>query len=596
MEYIMKTCVKILLVLLFIATDVVAESRRVYPGVILTSHNGLKESIEKLQFSHLRYERLSKTSVLIKDVRERDLPQSYNRAKSLCRKASIRHIKKNAHAYVLCDSNNALKATVTPSDEYFSIQYGPQLMAAPGAWDVTTGNSDLLALVVDTGIEVHHPDLAQNIWVNPGEIPNNGIDDDYNGYIDDVNGINAITRVGSGIDDNGHGTHVSGIIGAVGNNSIGISGISHKLKLVSAKFLSASGSGSTANAIRAINYGVTLKNKGYNVVVMNNSYGSSVYSKPLYDAVKLAESSGILFVVSAGNNASNNDVRPSYPANYALSNVISVASVDSDSKLSYYSNYGASTTHIAAPGRGILSTILNHSYGYKSGTSMAAPHITGLAILTRSVCDMSMATLRSAILNNGIKVSSLANKLSTGAVANCVGTVYAAQSYCKTTQPDITPSPQPTPGTPSPTPTPTPTATPTSTPTATPTATPTNTPVTISTPRVLFSPSSVAPLETTSLEVSGFSAASVRVQFILKTPGEKLYVCPTYSTLSLNSGAQSLSITMPDLTKYFAQVIVLAKPSDGTYTGISKINTTFRGTATTQQISELCGKLSTQIK
>lgn len=597
----MKTCLKIFLAVLCVASSALAESRSVYPGVILTSQRGVKTS---LKFSGLQYERLSPNSLFIKDRRDKDVPKRYSRNSSLCRKAKIRRIKKASRGYVLCVANDALTLTATPNDVWFSYQYGPQLLSAPNAWDVTTGNSELLALVIDTGIEVHHPDLAANVWVNPNEIPNNGRDDDVNGYIDDVHGINAITRVGSGIDDNGHGTHVSGIIGAVGNNTIGIAGVAHRVKLVSAKFLSSSGIGSSLNAIRAINYGIELKKKGHNVVVMNNSYGSSVFSKPFLDAVKAAESVGILFVASAGNSASNNDVRPSYPASYQAGNVISVASVTSSSSLSSFSNFGANSVHIAAPGSGILSSVLNHQYSYKSGTSMAAPHVSGLSILTKSVCDLSVSDLRSNILNNGLKVSSLTGRVSSASIANAVGSVYAARDVC------ITPTPAPTitntpistgPGTPEPTPTATPTATATptiTTPTVTPTPTPTATPTIVVTPNVVFNPNTSVPLGISTLTISGYPShvTSARVQFVLKTPGNKMYGCSDLARTTLQYGTKSLSIKMPEATKFLSHVHALVKTTERTTMATSAIQSSSRGTLTTQQINALCAELSAQIK
>jgi subtilisin family serine protease len=599
---VMKKFVKIIAASLLVISTAGAEQKSVYSGVILTSTRGVNVASHK--FGNLTYESLSDKSVFIKDKRESSVvPRIYSRSSSLCRKASIRRIQKASKGRILCVANDVFAITETPNDVYYSYQYGPQLMAAPSAWDVTTGKEDLLALVIDTGIEVHHPDLAQNIWVNTREVPNNGIDDDYNGYIDDVHGINAITRIGSGVDDNGHGTHVAGIIGAAANNTIGIAGVTHKVKLVSMKFLSSSGTGSSANAIRAINYGVALKRAGHKVVVMNNSYGSSAFSKPFLDAIKLAESEGILFVASAGNSARNNDVYPSYPANYQASNVISVASSTSTGSLSSFSNYG-STVHIAAPGSGILSAILNHKYGYKSGTSMAAPHVTGLAVLTESVCDLSLSDLRGAILNNGLKLPTLQNKVSTASLANAVGSVYAARDVCVSPTPTAvpsTPTNTPEPGvtfTPQPTatatPTPTATMTPTSTSTSTPTATMTPTP----NPKVVFSPSVASPQQTTTLAVSGFSSniTSSRVQFVLRTPGNRLYGCSNYATTSLQNGSKSLNIVLPELSKYFSQIQALAKTSEKTVISGVSINTDFRGTPTTQQISELCGLLTKQIK
>lgn len=595
----MKSCVKIICVLLCLLNVANADRRSAYPGVILTSQKGFKQT---LRFSNIKYESLSSKSVFIKNSRDVDAPRAYSRSSSLCRKAAIRRMKKAARSYVLCVPNDVLHITETPNDYYFSYQYGPQLMSAPNAWDVTTGSDDMLAIVIDTGIEAHHPDLAKNMWVNPDEIPGNRIDDDYNGYVDDVHGINAITRVGSGIDDNGHGTHVAGIIGAVGNNSIGITGVSQRVKLVSAKFLSSSGIGSSVNAIRAINYGIMLKQRGHNVVVMNNSYGSSTFSSAFRDVVKSAESNGILFVAAAGNSARNNDFSPSYPASYQGSNVISVASVTSSGALSSFSNFGLRLVHVAAPGSGVLSTILNHKYSYKSGTSMAAPHVSGLSILTKSVCDLSVSDLKNNILNTGTKTSTLTSIISSGSIVNAVGSVYAARSVCATP----TPEPQPTvgPGTPTSTPIPTHTATntPTTTPTATPTHTPTFTPTFMATPVASFGASSVSPQNKNTLSISNYPTTTdrVRVQFVLRTRGQISIGCSNFATTFLgNTVAKSLTLTMPETTKYFAQVHVLIKDPSGvnrTLIATTGVDTSFRGTATTKQINDLCAALAAQIK
>jgi subtilisin family serine protease len=205
-------------------------------------------------------------------------------------------------------------------------------MALEPAWDITSGDSDLLVMVVDTGIFAIHDDLLANMWRNTKEIPNNGLDDDRNGYIDDYFGMNAINRIGSGTDDHGHGTHVAGIIGAVANNKKGISGVAPRVKLVALKFLDNRGRGSTVNAIRAINYGIQLKKMGHKVVAFNNSYGSPTFSKPMLDVIREVNAQGILFIAAAGNASVDNDVKPSYPANYRVENVISVASGLSDTK------------------------------------------------------------------------------------------------------------------------------------------------------------------------------------------------------------------------------------------------------------------------
>jgi hypothetical protein len=250
---------------------------------------------------------------------------------------------------------------------------------APEAWDYTTGSSNVVVAVIDTGVDYKHPDLAANIWTNPGEIPGDGIDNDGNGYIDDVHGINAITGSGDPMDDNSHGTHVSGTIGAEGNNGIGVTGVCWNVKIMGLKFLDSGGSGYTSDAISCIEYAI---DKGANV--MSNSWGGGGYSQALKDAIEAAKNSGILFIAAAGNAGSDNDALPSYPASYDNDNIIAVAATDHNDRLAGFSSYGLNSVDVAAPGVNILSTIPGGGYDSYSGTSMATPYVSGLAALLMS--------------------------------------------------------------------------------------------------------------------------------------------------------------------------------------------------------------------
>ena len=187
---------------------------------------------------------------------------------------------------------------------------------APEAWDISTGSHDVIIGVIDTGVDHTHPDLMANIWSNPGEIAGDGIDNDGNGFIDDMHGINAITSVGDPMDDQGHGSHVSGTIDAAGNNGIGVVGINHNVSIIGCKFLSASGSGSLFDALTCIDYFVDLKNNGINVRATNNSWGGGRFSQALSDAITSSEEANILFVAAAGNDAYDNDAQASYPSGY----------------------------------------------------------------------------------------------------------------------------------------------------------------------------------------------------------------------------------------------------------------------------------------
>ncbi len=252
---------------------------------------------------------------------------------------------------------------------------------APEAWELSTGNEEVVVGVVDTGVNYLHPDLAGIMWRNPGEIPANGIDDDENGVVDDVFGFNAREGDGDPFDENGHGSHVAGTIGAHGNNSVGVSGVNWNVRVMALQFLGGNGSGDVNGAIAAIEYAIMMKNRGVNLRVLNNSWGGGEYSRALEDVIREAENAGILFVAAAGNSYSDNDSRPAYPSSYQLDNVVSVAAVDSNGNLAEFSNYGALSVDVAAPGVGILSTHLADNYQFLSGTSMAAPHVSGVAAL-----------------------------------------------------------------------------------------------------------------------------------------------------------------------------------------------------------------------
>ncbi|MCU0288461.1 MAG: S8 family serine peptidase, partial [Acidobacteria bacterium] len=307
--------------------------------------------------------------------------------------------------------------TVSPGDPLFSSQWGMNNTGqtggvpdadidAPEAWDIAMGSSEVIVGVIDTGVDYTHEDLAVNSWINPNEIPGNGLDDDGNGYIDDIHGINSIIENGDPMDDHFHGTHCSGIIGAAGNNSIGVAGVNWIVKIVGMKFLDSGGYGWTADAIECINYAVWLKNHGVNIRVLSNSWGNYAYEQSLVDAISDATNAGILFTAAAGNDINDNDVYPFYPASYP--NVLAVASTDCNDGLSYFSNYGANTVHLGAPGSDILSTVLHNGYETHSGTSMATPHVSGAAALLLSINDqLTVQEIKDYLMDYGDPIPAL---------------------------------------------------------------------------------------------------------------------------------------------------------------------------------------------
>ena len=283
--------------------------------------------------------------------------------------------------------NHLYTADTIPNDPRFGEQWalhntgqtGGTIDAdidAPEAWDTQTGNHDVVVAVIDSGVDYNHDELADNIWTNPGEIPGDDVDNDGNGFIDDVHGWDFANDDNDPYDDRGHGTRVTGIIAAKGNNSIGVAGINWNVSIMALKFLNENGSGYTSDAVESILYAIDMGAR-----VMNNSWGGGNYNQALEEAIETAEAADVLFIASAGNSSEDNDTEPHYPSNYEFDNVIAVAATDDDDQLSSSSNYGLTSVDLGAPGVSILTTNPRNKYRTGSGTSYAAPHVTGAAAL-----------------------------------------------------------------------------------------------------------------------------------------------------------------------------------------------------------------------
>jgi subtilisin family serine protease len=252
------------------------------------------------------------------------------------------------------------------------------------AWNISLGSPNLIVAVVDTGVYLKHPDLAPNIWQNPSEIPNNDIDDDKNGFVDDVNGWDIVDSDNNPNDEMFHGTHCAGIIAAASGNNRGICGVAPQVKILPLRVLNARGEGDTAGLMKAVRYAIDLRKRGENVRVISASLGGGEYLESFNEILEEANRYGIVFVAAAGNDGKDNDDKPTYPANYTAPNVISVAALDSSGKLASFSNYGATSVDVGAPGVFIWSSFLFGFYLPFDGTSMAAPFVSGAAALVLS--------------------------------------------------------------------------------------------------------------------------------------------------------------------------------------------------------------------
>ena len=340
-----------------------------------------------------------------------------------------------ANSEIVLDHEDGGRKHVHADDEMFSQQWGLANggekgglagadISAMRAWAVTRGSDQVVVAVIDSGIDYTHPDLVRNIWSRP-EIIKAYQDEDL-GAIDDVHGFNVVDDNGDPMDDNGHGTHCAGIIGAEGGNGIGIAGVNWNVKIMPLRFMDGDGAGTTKDAIEAINYVIDRKRAGVNVRIISASWGSNTRSRALEDVIRKAYDEGILFVAAAGNANSDNEQTPHYPSSYSLGNIVSVAATNRNDELASFSNYGAKSVQIAAPGEEILSTWLEHGFTEKKGTSMATPFVAGVAALILSQNPkMSVDDLRARLLKSVDLLASLNGKVSTGGRINAAKAVGA---------------------------------------------------------------------------------------------------------------------------------------------------------------------------
>lgn len=371
------------------------------------------------------------------------------------------------------EPNHLVRRAQFPDDPYFGRQWGlyntgQTLTGDKGtstgaagadiqaleAWDLRSGGEVVVA-VLDSGVDYHHPDLAGNIWINPGEVGGNGLDDDGNGYIDDVRGWNFVSNNNNPMDDDvnistgkpeGHGSHVAGIIGASGNNGIGVAGIGWAGRIMPLKFLNSRGDGDVANAVKAINYAVR---NGAKVINASYTYPQScLKTSPNIserNAIAAADAAGVLFVAAAGNFGCNNDIYPFYPASHNLPNIISVTATDPNDARISWSNYGVNSVHLGAPGLNVFSTIRGdflgvggiRGYGYMSGTSMASPFAAGAAALVWAHRpELTHLEVKEALLSSVDPLPALATRTVSGGRLN----VYQAMTFDATAEPPPAPT------------------------------------------------------------------------------------------------------------------------------------------------------------
>jgi subtilisin family serine protease len=422
----------VLNVVLFLAVASMAQVKikgkpRVVPGELIVKYKAAVAASDQYAYLQRAGITLVRRSATLGFLRGKTT-QDVNKAIQLCKAdPNVEYAEPNYYLYALetASAKTSPRATplVAPNDPRFGEQWNMNNsndadIDAPEAWNTQTGSNNVIVGVIDTGIDYDHEDLRDNIWRNPGETgdgkENNGVDDDGNGYKDDYRGWNFELNDNDPYDNNDHGTHCAGIVGAVGNNGRGVAGVNWRVKLMALKFLGRDGSGTSEAAAEAIIYATNMGAK-----VLSNSWGGGENSQTLRDAIQYASDRGVLFIAAAGNESSNTDATANYPSNYDVPNVVSVASSDRNDALSGFSNFGRRTVDLAAPGSSILSARPNNLYQFLSGTSMATPHVAGAAALIwAQYPSLNMHQVLVRLLGSTDRKNAFVGKMTTGGRLN----------------------------------------------------------------------------------------------------------------------------------------------------------------------------------
>ncbi len=329
------------------------------------------------------------------------------------------------------EPNYIYKINRIPNDEYLKYSWGlvnfGQKIAQKGldgirgvdigaekAWNIQTGSPEIVIAIVDTGLNFSSEDLRGNLWVNEGEIPNNGLDDDGNGFVDDIHGYDFANNDGDSKDDNGHGSMCASVIGAKGGDGVGLVGVAWDVRMMSLKYADFLGRGTTARVVMAIDYAIEM-----GADIISNSWGGSSYSDILKEAIERAHAKGVLFVASAGNVGQNNDVTSHYPSNYEVPNVISVGAMTNRGKLWSDSNFGVETVDITAPGEHVVGKTLAGVLKLNSGTSFAVPYVSGVAaLLLSNERDLTPEQIIERLKRTSRPFSVLKGRIASGGMVN----------------------------------------------------------------------------------------------------------------------------------------------------------------------------------